>query len=206
LGDPRARAAGGGEGPEAAASPDSPLVLASRSPRRRAILEQLGIRFEVCLPSADELSAGEPDEVARANALAKARSVARDVGSERLVLGVDTVVSLDARLYGKPEDAGQAHEWLARLSGRRHEVWSGVALVRGAVERVGTARTAVTFRELSPRLVEWYVTSGEWRDRAGAYAIQGRGAALVERIEGDYWNVVGLPVPLLLDLEPNLLH
>jgi septum formation protein len=172
------------------------LTLASRSPQRRAILEQLGIEFEVVVPDVEEREDGDPREMVVENALRKARAVEGD-----LVLGVDTTVVLDGQSFGKPEDEREAERVLQLLSGRTHEVWSGLALN----ERTATACTKVTFRPLSPPLLRWYLDSGEWRDRAGGYAIQGKGAALVEAIDGDFWNVVGLPVPELLKLAPDLL-
>jgi septum formation protein len=182
----------------------APLVLASRSPQRRAILEQLGIEFEVLPANVPERDSGLPEEVVRENALAKARAVATTAGQDRTVLGVDTDVVLDGHIYGKASDEQAARAQIERLSGRVHEVWSGIALVSGSNERTATERTLVSFRALDPKLVDWYLASGEWRDRAGAYAIQGRGAALVDQIEGDYWNVVGLPMARLLDLAPEL--
>lgn len=181
------------------------LILASRSPQRRAILEQLGIPFDLCVPDADELTSGSPDEVVVENALRKVRAVPTDEEVCRLVLGVDTVVALEGRLYGKPTDADEARSHLVQLSGREHLVWSALALIDGGRETVGTARTAVRFRQLDQATIGWYLATGEWRERAGAYAIQGKGAALVESIDGDYWNVVGLPVALLLELAPQLL-
>jgi septum formation protein len=176
------------------------LVLASRSPRRRAILEQLGIEFRVEPPDVEELSEGEPRELVRENALRKARAVA----GER-VLGVDTAVVLEGRALGKPRDAREAERFMHELSGREHEVMSGIAFRTPAGERSDVALTRVRFRELDQRTIDWYVSRGEWGDAAGGYAIQGKGAALVEKIEGDYWNVVGLPVPLLLRMVPDLL-
>jgi septum formation protein len=172
------------------------VILASRSPQRKAILEQLGIEFEVVVPDVEELEEGDPREMVVENALRKARAVPGD-----LVLGVDTTVVVDGRSYGKPADEGEARETLSLLSGRTHEVWSGIALN----ERTAAACTEVTFWRLDARILDWYLSSGEWRGRAGGYAIQGRGAALVERIDGDFWNVVGLPVPTLLELAPDLL-
>jgi septum formation protein len=122
------------------------------------------------------------------------------------IVGVDTVVTLDGALYGKPADAGEAHATLERLSGRTHEVVSGIAVVEAGETRTAHATTRVTFRELDPATLDWYVASEEWRERAGGYAIQGRGAALVAGIEGDYLNVVGLPVAALLELLPGILH
>jgi septum formation protein len=179
-----------------------PLVLASASPQRRAILTQLGVAFEVRPAGVEELTHGDPEHVALENARLKADHIARDTAPGVRVLGVDTVVALDGEVFGKPEDAAHATATLTRLSGRTHRVVSGLVL-RPHGERVVT--THVTFRALTPGQVERYVAGGEWRDRAGGYAIQERGAWLVERIEGDYANVVGLPVAALLDLAPDLL-
>ncbi len=181
------------------------IVLASRSPQRKAILEQLGIEFEVVPSNVDELRNGPPETVVLENALRKARAVTQQAERDALVIGVDTEVHLDDRVLGKAADEQQAREHLRLLDGRTHEVFGGVALIDAGGERTGVARTSVTFRGLGESLVEWYLARGEWHDRAGAYAIQGYGTALVERVEGDYWNVVGLPVPLLLGLEPGLL-
>ncbi len=131
------------------------------------------------------------------NARRKAAAVPGDP-----VLGVDTAVVLDGRAHGKPADRAEAEEVLGRLSGRDHEVLSAIAL---SGDRTAVTATRVWFRGLDQALLSWYLDTGEWRDRAGGYAIQGRGAALVERIEGDYLNVVGLPVATLLDLAPELL-
>jgi septum formation protein len=176
---------------------NEPLILASRSPQRRAILEQLGVHFKVVPPEVEELTAGEPRELALENARRKARAV----DGER-VLGVDTEVVLDGSALGKPGDEREARSFLERLSGRTHEVMSGVVFREGGDERSDVAVTRVHFRDLDQAEIDWYIASGEWRDRAGGYAIQGKGAALVAGIEGDYWNVVGLPVPLLLELAP----
>jgi septum formation protein len=183
------------------AAPAPPILLASRSPQRRAILEQLELPFQVVAPRYDERDAPgrAPVEVVREHARAKARSVAAEAG-ERPVLGVDTEVVCDGRVYGKPADAGEAEAMLEALAGKTHEVVSGLCLLTRAWEEVDHDVTRVTFRALTPRDLAAYVASGEWRDRAGAYAIQGRGAALVERIEGDYLNVVGLPAALLVRL------
>jgi septum formation protein len=183
----------------------SKLILASRSPQRRAILEQLGIEFSVEVPGVEELESGGGEEVAVENARRKARAVAQHV-TEEVVLGVDTVVSADGRLYGKPADDRDARATLRALSGAEHAVLGGICLVQGGAERTALARTGVRFRPLSDELIEWYLASGEWRERAGGYAIQGRGAALVAAIDGDFWNVVGLPVPALLELAPGLLR
>lgn len=178
-------------------------MLASRSPQRRTILEQLGVEFSVQVPDIEELEAGPPHEVALENAFRKASAIAVDGGG--LVLGVDTVVSLGARLYGKPQDAEEAKATLSALAGRRHAVISGVCLIEDGQVRSAAAQTGVQFRALDDGLIDWYLASGEWRERAGGYAIQGRGAALVAGIEGDFLNVIGLPVATLLELAPWLL-
>jgi septum formation protein len=181
--------------------PAPPLLLASTSPQRRAILEQLHIPFDVAAPSYVEHDPpdADPAELVRRHALGKAKSVAAGAG-DRPVLGVDTTVALDGRIYSKPADAGDAERMLEELSGRTHAVVSGLALVTPGWDHVEDAATLVTFRALTPRDLAAYVASGEWKGRAGGYAIQGRGAALVERVEGDYLNVVGLPAAALVRL------
>jgi septum formation protein len=182
------------------APPAPPLLLASRSPQRRAILEQLGIPFEVVVPQWEELEGDEPAATVRANALGKARSVAPGSPGARPVLGVDTEVVLDGRVFGKAETESEAEGMLEALAGRTHEVVSGLCLITSGWEVVEHEVTRVTFRPLDARDLAAYVAFGEWEGRAGAYAVQGRGAALVERIEGDYLNVVGLPAALLVRL------
>jgi septum formation protein len=181
--------------------PAPPLLLASTSPQRRAILEQLRIPFDVVAPRYEEHDPPEADakELVREHACGKAHSVAEEADG-RPVLGVDTTVVLGGRIYAKPTDAGDAERMLEELSGKTHAVVSGLCLITPGWEVVETAATRVTFRELTPRDLAWYVASGEWEGRAGGYAVQGRGAALVERIEGDYLNVVGLPAALLVRL------
>ena len=178
-----------------------PLLLASTSPQRRAILEQLGVPFEVAPPHYEEHDPPEADalELVCDHARAKARSVAGEAAG-RPVLGVDTTVVLARRVFGKPADAEEAVQMLAELSGRTHAVVSGLCLWTPDWEVVEAAATLVTFRVLTPRDVAVYVEAGEWNGRAGAYAIQGGGAALVGRVEGDYLNVVGLPAALLVRL------
>ena len=183
------------------APPAPPLVLASRSPQRRAILEQLGIPFDVVEPRYDEHTPQIADavEFVREHAQGKARSVADEAG-DRPVLGVDTEVVLQGVIFGKPADATEAEQMLEALSGQTHVVMSGLCLLTLGWEVVEHEGTLVTFRELTPRDLGLYVETGEWEGRAGAYAIQGRGAALVKCIEGDYLNVVGLPAALLVRL------
>jgi len=181
--------------------PAPPIVLASTSPQRRAILAQLGLPFEVLAPSyVEEDSAGaSPVELVRAHAVGKAQSVAESVG-DRPALGVDTAVVLDGRTFGKPRGEEEAAEMLEALGGKTHEVLSGLCLVTPGWQEIEHEVTRVAFRPLTARDIAGYVAIGEWDGRAGAYAIQGRGAALVERIEGDYLNVVGLPAALLVRL------
>jgi septum formation protein len=190
------------------------LVLASASPRRREILSALRVPFEVVVPEVEELTDGVPEEVVVENARRKAAAglrAAAEAAEGATALGVDTEVVLDGRLLGKAAGRTEARERLEALGGRTHTVLSGIVLHGAArsrgepVERSGVALTEVTFRELDRATLETYLASGEWRDRAGAYAIQGLGSILVERVEGDFSNVVGLPVRLLLELAPELL-
>jgi septum formation protein len=180
------------------------VVLASGSPQRRAILEQLGVELTVETAEIEELTEGEPRRVVTENALRKARAVAGRRGAHESVLGADTAVVLDGRIFGKPRSEAEAATFIGRLSGRTHEVHSALALLHDGNEHVAASATRVRFRLLERAAVDWYLASGEWRERAGGYAIQGRGAALVERIDGDYWTVVGLPVPELVRLAPGL--
>src|SRR4051794_11005631 len=162
------------------------LTLASASPQRRAILEQLGIEFEVQPSDVEELTEGDPREVVLENALRKARAVEGPA-----VLACDTEVNVDGVVFGKPADAAEARTMLDQLSGRVHEVLGGIVLRRDGEELTAVASTMVHFRRLDANEVQEYVATGEWKGRAGGYAIQGRGAALVEKIDGDFWNVVG---------------
>jgi septum formation protein len=184
------------------APPATPLLLASRSPQRRAILEQLGIPFDVVEPRYEEAAPPEladATQIVRDHAQGKARSVAADAG-DRPVLGVDTEVVLQGEIFGKPADATDAERMLEALSGQTHVVMSGLCLLTPGWEVVAHEGTRVTFRELTPRDLATYVSTGEWEGRAGAYAIQGRGGALVRSIDGDYLNVVGLPASCLVRL------
>jgi septum formation protein len=178
------------------------------------------VAFEIVVSGVDELASGPPEEVVLENAHRKAVAVRSGLADGTLslsgrpgaqnstVLGVDTLVALGAGIYGKPADIGDAEKTLRLLNGRTHRVLSGVCVVDRGGERIRTAAavTSVTFRRLDDEIIRWYLGTGEWRDRAGGYAIQGRGAALVAGIDGDYLNVVGLPVATLLDLLPDLLQ
>jgi septum formation protein len=176
-------------------------LLASTSPQRKAILEQLHIPFDVIAPKYEEMTPEDVDplQVVREHARGKARSVA-EMADDRPVVGVDTAVVLDGRIYGKPGSAGDAEQMLEELSGKTHVVVSGLCLLTPGWEDVEHETTNVAFRELTPRELGIYVATGEWEGRAGGYAIQGRGAALVRALQGDYLNVVGLPAALLVRL------
>ena len=181
----------------------TPLVLASSSPRRSEILTAVGWPFETRPAGVDETRrAGEPaEDFVRRLAREKAEAVAQSL-LFGLVLGADTTVVVDGEILEKPSDKDDARRMLRRLSGRWHEVLTGVALVRAETGRStsGVARTRVRFAELSEEEVGRYVETGEPLDKAGAYAVQGRAAPFIESIEGEYWNVVGLPVRLVYEL------
>jgi septum formation protein len=157
------------------------------------------VAFTVTPAEVDERAGGDPGALVEHNALLKARAVPGG-----LVLGADTAVAVDGDVLGKPAGRDQARAYLERLSGREHAVWSGVALVGGSGERTAVDHAQVRFRTLSPARIEAYLDTGEWEGRAGGYAIQGRGAALVEGITGDYNCVVGLPVAALARIAPEL--
>lgn len=179
------------------------IVLASRSPQRRALLGHLGVPFAVAASGFEEHGPGD-DARARvlANAVGKARDVARRDGvpAGGAVLGADTEVSLDGRSLSKPGDAAAARRMLISLAGRAHEVLTAVCLITGSGERTGLSRATVTMRPADDALLDWYVGTGEWRERAGGYAIQGAGGVLVSAVTGDHTAVVGLPLPLVADL------
>jgi septum formation protein len=170
------------------------------------MLAALGVPFEVVEPRVEEVRGGDPEELVLENARRKARAGA-ELAPGGVVLGADTEVVLEGRALGKAAGPEEARAHLDALSGRTHEVLGGLVLL-GPVEpaeRSGVARSRVSFGALDESTIDLYLSSGEWRDRAGAYAIQGLGAILVERMEGDFSNVVGLPVGLLIELAPELL-
>lgn len=177
-----------------------PILLASGSPQRSAILDQLGLPFRVLVPDVDEIEMGEPGEIAVANARRKAEAVASQAAPDELVVACDTIVDVDGIPFGKPDTADDAYTMLALLRGRTHDVVGGLVITHPAdgttFERA--VRTKVRFRQFPDSLLERYVAGGEWEGRAGGYAIQGTGAAMVSGIGGDYQNVVGLPVSMLL--------
>ena len=159
------------------------------------------MEFDVRPAGVEEETAGDPRALALENARRKALAVAGE-----LVLGADTDVGLDGEVLGKPRDAAHARELLSRLAGRRHEVVGGIVLAEhGEIVAEDVVVTDVEFRVLDDATLDWYVATGEWEGRAGGYAIQGKGAALVAGVHGDYLNVVGLPLARLLDLRPDLL-
>jgi septum formation protein len=184
----------------------SKIVLASGSPQRAELLAKLGIEFEVVVPGVDELSGGDPEVEVVENARRKACAAAARAGSERLIVACDTDVVLDGKALGKPADGVEARAYLDRMSGRAHQVLSGLVVLRDGEERCGLERTTVVFRGLGEAEKERYVRFGEWRGRSGGYAIQTLGSTLVERLEGSVSNVVGLPVGLLAELAPELLQ
>ena len=179
------------------------LVLASRSPQRKHLLEQLGVPFRIVVSEHDEgVTDGNPAHTVQQNARGKAEEVlAREsVQPGELVLGVDTVVVSEGEILGKARDEEEAARYVRRLAARTHEVYSGLYLTSRKVALASHCITSVTFRSLTDAELDAYIACGEWRDRAGAYAIQGIGSGLVQRVDGDYFNVVGLPVSELVRL------
>jgi septum formation protein len=173
------------------------MVLASQSPRRAEILRQAGIPFTVRVAPVDEtpLPRENPEDYVRR--LAEAKALAVPAEPEETVLGADTMVVIDRELLGKPKDAGDARRMLTMLSGRRHEVLTGICLRRGAERIRDHAATAVWFAHLNAQEIDEYITSGEPMDKAGGYAVQGAASKFIPRIEGCYFNVVGLPIALV---------
>lgn len=173
------------------------IILASNSPRRRELLGQMGIdRFDIISPDVDErVAAGlSPARIVEELSLRKAGAAAKRAGPEDLVIAADTVVALDGAVLGKPRDEADAFAMLSALSGREHQVYTGVTVLWDGRALTEHEETAVRFRELAPGEIRGYIATGEPMDKAGAYGIQGRGALLVSGIRGDYCNVVGLPV------------
>jgi septum formation protein len=187
------------------------LILASRSPQRQALLKALGLKFRVVSSEVAEGTEGDPRELVLVNALAKARAVGRRRRAGTTVIAGDTEVVIDGRALGQPESEGEARWCLETLSGKTHQVLGALAVLGperqggGFRERTGVEVSRVTFAGLERELIEAYLASGEWRGRAGGYAVQGLGSALVSRVEGDLSNVIGLPVGLLARLAPELI-
>ena len=172
------------------------IVLASQSPRRRELLTQMGLTFRISAPRIDEHMDRDlpPDRLVETISAEKAAAIAAEEGPESLIIAADTVVALDGALLGKPADVEDARRMLAALSGRHHQVYTGFTARRGDTVVTGSERTEVVFRPLTVAEIDSYIATGEPMDKAGAYGIQGFGALLVERIRGDYFNVMGLPV------------
>ena len=173
------------------------IILASKSPRRRELLEQMGVRdFRIITPDIDEHMDRDlpPAELVRQISEEKARAVAAQVGPDAVVIAADTVVALDGVVLGKPADKEEAFRMLSLLSGNRHQVYTGLTVLRGEQVFSQWEETAVTFRPLTAEEIEAYIATGEPMDKAGAYGIQGYGALFIEGISGDYYNVMGLPV------------
>jgi septum formation protein len=171
------------------------------------LLGALGPSFDVVAPAIEEArEAANPEALVVLNARAKARAVASATEPNATVIAADTEVFLHGLPLGKPETEAEARSHLERLSGRTHDIWTGLFIAgpQTGEERSGAERSAVTFREIDPPLLEAYLASGEWRDRAGGYAIQGLGSAFVTSLAGDLSNVIGLPLGLLLSLAPEL--
>jgi septum formation protein len=173
------------------------IVLASGSPRRLELLKMIGIEDFKVIPDMgeEEISPGlSPEQTVCKIALEKATNVSRLCSDTDIIIAADTLVYLDGRPLSKPEGPGEAADMLRALSGRRHAVYTGLVLLRGAVSKTGTEITDVYFREIPESEISAYVKTGEPMDKAGAYGAQGRGAIFVERIEGDFFNVMGLPL------------
>lgn len=173
------------------------IILASQSPRRRELLHQMGLKgFKVTAPDVDEEIEGNlsPAQIVEELSLRKARAVAENADAEDLIIAADTVVALEGAVLGKPEDESSAFSMLSALSGNRHYVYTGVTVIQGEKTVTQQEMTTVTFRELEPEEITNYIATGEPMDKAGAYGIQGLGALLVSGINGDYFNVMGLPI------------
>lgn len=173
------------------------FILASASPRRKELLEQIGVKFDI-LPATgeEEITKELPGEVVMELAKQKAEEVAKTAGADALVLGADTVVAYEGKILGKPKDEADALRMLTMLSGKEHEVYTGVALIDNRDQSMENffERTKVTMYPVSEEEIRDYIAGGEPMDKAGAYAIQGLGAKFIQKIEGDYNNVVGLPI------------
>ena len=172
-----------------------PLILASGSPRRRELLAKMGYTFEICTPDVDEHVTGHARDIVHTLAQRKAHAAAAHY-SDGVIIASDTLVSLDGAPLGKPADAKEAHEMLAALSAREHEVFTGVCVLDARTGRseTRTVRTGVTFREITPGEIDAYIATGEPMDKAGAYAIQGGAGAFVSALDGELENVIGFPV------------
>ena len=178
------------------------IILASASPRRRELLTQAGVRFEVVVSDAkEEITKSDPSQVVEELAFIKAKAVAGLMQEQAAVIGADTVVAVDGEILGKPGNEAQAFEMLTKLQGRTHQVFTGVAVIVKDVDKeevhIFSEKTDVTMFPMEPGEIRDYIATGEPMDKAGAYGIQGRAAVYVEKIQGDYNNVVGLPIARL---------
>ena len=174
------------------------LILASESPRRRELLSMLGFPYEAIVSAVEEkVPAGiAPDALVEMLALQKAEAVMR-LHADACVIGADTVVYIDGQIVGKPRDDADAASILRLLQGRTHTVYTGVAVLTPSRRNIKHDVTRVTFAPMTEREIDWYVSTGEPRDKAGAYGIQGPGGMFVERVEGNYFTIIGMPLPLL---------
>ena len=184
------------------------FILASGSPRRKELLSRMGVKFEVVISDADEKSVTKDVPVrlyVQELALLKASAVAKNLGKDTVIISADTVVTLDGKVLGKPKDKEDAHKMLTALSGREHEVYTGVCVMRRSDSKVTckSVCTRVKFKSLTKDRINAYIATGEPMDKAGAYGIQGVGSMLIEGIDGDYFNVVGLPIATLADILEN---
>lgn len=173
------------------------IILASQSPRRRELLRQIGLEDFLVIPAKGEEKMTDdltPAQLVEELSRQKAEEVAAQRGPEDIIIGADTVVALEHQVLGKPGTPERAAEMLRRLSGREHQVYTGVTVIKGDKTITAHEMTNVYFRKMTEEEIQWYVSTGEPLDKAGAYGIQGRGARFIPRIEGDYANVVGLPV------------
>ena len=176
-------------------SVSKPIILASGSPRRRELLTRMGYTFETCSPDVDEHVTGHARNIVHTLARRKAHAAAAHY-AQGVIIASDTLVSLDGAPLGKPEDTDEARRMLRALSGRVHEVFTGVCLLDAQTgrEETAVARTGVAFRDLSDQEIDAYIATGEPMDKAGAYAIQGGAGAFVRRLDGSFENVMGFPV------------
>jgi septum formation protein len=176
------------------------VVLASASPRRHDLLTNLGVEFVVRAPDIDESPLHGEAPIDYVRRLASAKAVAVHAAADELVIAADTTVDIDSHILGKPDDIAEAESMLRRLSGRTHRVHTGIAVRRDGRELVEVCTTEVTFVELDDAAIRWYIATGEPMGKAGAYALQGAGAALVSGVRGSVSNVIGLPMHVLIDL------
>ena len=177
------------------------IILASESPRRRELLTMIGLDYTIMVSHVEEhppVGAG-PQETVETLAVQKASAVSKDHPDD-WVIGADTVVYLDGDILGKPHTPENAKRYLTRMQGRMHTVYTGLALMKGAYTDVRCCTTDVTFAPMTEREIDWYVGTGEPLDKAGAYGVQGPGGIFVQKVDGNFFNVVGMPLPLLYEM------